>query len=265
MAFAQEERPLAIPDLRVAPRADGRGREIVERCRRTLCDINMGCRRTRCSRLLGRRFMGDPRARRDDASGSAAAPDQSADVKFRAGLDHNRENYLDLGRICEANGVQAITLHARNRAQMFRGQADWSRIRRLKESVSIPSSATETSRPRGRAEAHEGDRVRRGDDRTGFLEEPLDLPADGRTAREPPREGGDERHAAPSSSCVTSRRSGGRRAATRSTSCTRSGRSRLVHPRLADGRLLRQKINDIRTPEEFFLEIERFFALHAAA
>jgi tRNA-dihydrouridine synthase B len=59
-------------------------------------------------------------------------------VKFRLGLDDGRRNYLDLGRLCEANGVAAVAMHARTARQMFTGEADWSHLARLKEALSIP-------------------------------------------------------------------------------------------------------------------------------
>ncbi len=61
-------------------------------------------------------------------------------VKFRLGLGKGETpvNYLELGRICEDLDVAAVCLHARTAKQMYTGRADWSEIRRLKESLSIP-------------------------------------------------------------------------------------------------------------------------------
>jgi tRNA-dihydrouridine synthase B len=59
-------------------------------------------------------------------------------VKFRLGLDDCRRNYIELGKICEANGVAAVALHARTARQMFTGEADWSHLARLKEALTIP-------------------------------------------------------------------------------------------------------------------------------
>jgi nifR3 family TIM-barrel protein len=59
-------------------------------------------------------------------------------VKFRLGLDDCRRNYLELGRLCEANGVAAVAMHARTARQMFNGEADWPHLARLKETLSIP-------------------------------------------------------------------------------------------------------------------------------
>ena len=61
-------------------------------------------------------------------------------VKFRVGLDDARSNYLELGRICESEGVDAVALHARTARQMFSGKADWQHVRRLKEAIGIPVS-----------------------------------------------------------------------------------------------------------------------------
>jgi nifR3 family TIM-barrel protein len=59
-------------------------------------------------------------------------------VKFRSGIRHGSLSYLELGRICENEGVQAVALHPRTAKEMFRGRSDWSQIRRLKEALSIP-------------------------------------------------------------------------------------------------------------------------------
>ena len=59
-------------------------------------------------------------------------------VKFRLGLDDSRRNFVELGRICEGEGVAAVSLHGRTARQMYTGRADWSRIAELKGALSIP-------------------------------------------------------------------------------------------------------------------------------
>jgi tRNA-dihydrouridine synthase len=53
-------------------------------------------------------------------------------------MDDARRNFMELGRLCQEEGVDAVTLHARSAKQMFRGRADWDCIRRLKKALSIP-------------------------------------------------------------------------------------------------------------------------------
>lgn len=57
-------------------------------------------------------------------------------VKMRVGIDADHITYLEAGRIAEQEGAAAVALHARTAAQAYSGQADWSAIARLKESVS---------------------------------------------------------------------------------------------------------------------------------
>jgi tRNA-dihydrouridine synthase B len=59
-------------------------------------------------------------------------------VKFRTGLDEDSANDLELGRICEGEGADAVALHPRTARQMFSGRADWSRIAGLKAALGIP-------------------------------------------------------------------------------------------------------------------------------
>lgn len=139
MAFAQEERPLAIQIYGSNAARMAAAAEIVEEMRADVCDINMGCPANKvlqgCS---GAALMGDLRLAESIISECRKRLSIPLTVKFRAGLDDRRENFLDLGRLCEANGVAAVTLHARTAKQMFSGEADWSRIRALKETLSIP-------------------------------------------------------------------------------------------------------------------------------
>ena len=59
-------------------------------------------------------------------------------VKMRSGWDSNSQVYLKAANILEEIGVAAITLHPRTTSQKFKGNADWSLIRELKDNSSIP-------------------------------------------------------------------------------------------------------------------------------
>ena len=139
MAFAQEERPLAIQIYGSNVERMAAAAAIVEEMQPDVCDINMGCPANKILKgCSGAALMGDlPLAERiiREVRKRLSIP---LTVKFRAGLDTKRENFLDLGRICEANGVAAVTLHSRTAKQMFTGEADWSRVRALKGALSIP-------------------------------------------------------------------------------------------------------------------------------
>ncbi len=60
-------------------------------------------------------------------------------VKMRMGIDADHLTYVDAGRLAEGVGAAAVALHGRTVAQAYSGEADWSAIAALKESVrSIP-------------------------------------------------------------------------------------------------------------------------------
>jgi hypothetical protein len=60
-------------------------------------------------------------------------------VKMRKGIDDEHLTYLDAGLIAERAGVAAVALHGRTASQAYSGEADWTAIARLKETVrSVP-------------------------------------------------------------------------------------------------------------------------------
>ncbi len=59
-------------------------------------------------------------------------------VKFRLGFNKGEDVYIDLAKRLEDIGVDWVTLHPRYGKQMFAGTADWDKLTKLKQSVSIP-------------------------------------------------------------------------------------------------------------------------------
>jgi len=139
MAFEQEERPLAI---QIYGSNDGRmatAAAVVEELGADLCDINMGCPANKILKgCAGAALMGDLGLARKIIAEVRRRLTIPLTVKFRLGLDEKRSNFVELARICEGEGVAAVTLHARTARQQFSGKADWSKIREIKESVGIP-------------------------------------------------------------------------------------------------------------------------------
>jgi tRNA-dihydrouridine synthase B len=59
-------------------------------------------------------------------------------IKIRSGWDEKSLNALDIARMAESEGVNAITVHGRTRTALYRGSADWEIVARIVDTVSIP-------------------------------------------------------------------------------------------------------------------------------
>jgi nifR3 family TIM-barrel protein len=104
-----------------------------------LVDLNMGCpARKVCAHSGGASLMGDPSLVRDIVRAVRASVHLPLTCKMRAGLDASRRNAVEIARICEGEGADAVTVHGRTRAQMFGGECDLSVIADVRDAVAIP-------------------------------------------------------------------------------------------------------------------------------
>jgi nifR3 family TIM-barrel protein len=137
--FVEEERPIAVQVYGSHAETMADAARAVEELRADICDINMGCPANKVLKgCAGAALMADlPRARSiiRAVRGAIRIP---LTVKFRLGICDGDTTYLELGRICEGEGVQAVTLHGRSARQQFSGRADWEHIARLKRTLTIP-------------------------------------------------------------------------------------------------------------------------------
>ena len=139
MVFSDEERPLSIQIYGSDPERMAAAADIVEELAPDVCDINMGCPANKVLKgCAGAALMGDLPLARRIVRAVKARLSIPLTVKFRLGLDERRQNFLDLGKMCEDEGVAAVAMHARTARQMYTGQADRRRLAELKGHLSIP-------------------------------------------------------------------------------------------------------------------------------
>ncbi len=137
--FVDEERPLAIQIYGADPDRMADAAQMVEQMGADVCDINMGCPANKVLKgCAGAALTGDLPLARRIVGAVRAAISIPLSVKFRLGLRDDRKTYLELGRICQSEGAQAVTLHARTASQQFSGTAEWDHIAALKEALGIP-------------------------------------------------------------------------------------------------------------------------------
>ncbi|MEP6993371.1 MAG: tRNA dihydrouridine synthase DusB [Acidobacteriota bacterium] len=139
MVFSDEERPLSIQIYGSDPERMAAAADIVEQLAPDVCDINMGCPANKVLKgCAGAALMGDLPLARGIVRAVKRRLSIPLTVKFRLGLDEGRLNFLDLGKMCEDEGVAAVAMHARTARQMYTGQADRERVAELKRHLAIP-------------------------------------------------------------------------------------------------------------------------------
>ena len=104
-----------------------------------IVDINMGCP---VKKVVGGQdgcsLMRNPELAVDLVKAVKDGTTKPVSVKFRLGYTAEEMNYVEYGQMMQEAGAEFITIHARTRSQMYSGQADWSKIKVLKENVDIP-------------------------------------------------------------------------------------------------------------------------------
>jgi tRNA-dihydrouridine synthase B len=137
--YVEEERPIAVQVYGSEPRRMADAARVVEAIGADICDVNMGCPANKVLKgCAGAALAADlPRAQ-SVVRAIRAAIRIPLTVKFRLGLVESAPSFIELGRMCQEEGADAVTLHARTAAQQFAGHADWSRIGELKSALRIP-------------------------------------------------------------------------------------------------------------------------------
>ena len=102
-------------------------------------DLNFGCPAPKITgNGEGSAMMREPERIGAVVRALADATRRPVTAKIRSGWDERSVNAAEVARVCEANGAQAIAVHARTRAQQYSGRADWRVIADVKRAVSIP-------------------------------------------------------------------------------------------------------------------------------
>lgn len=133
------EHPVSMQIFGSNPEAIALGAKVVAAAGADIVDINMGCPVKKVvSSGDGSALMKTPDLAARVAEAAVKAVDVPVTVKMRIGWDDDHINVVDFAKRIESTGVAAVAVHGRTREQMYMGRADWSYIKAVKDSLSIP-------------------------------------------------------------------------------------------------------------------------------
>ena len=135
-----EERPIAMQIFaKSAEMAAEAAAYIEEIGTADILDFNMGCPAPKVVKNgEGSALMCEPKKAEEILTAIRRATKLPFTVKMRLGWDDASRNAVEIARMAEAVGVDAVAVHGRTRAQFYSGNADYAAIAEVKRAVQIP-------------------------------------------------------------------------------------------------------------------------------
>lgn len=134
-----EERPLAVQIFGSRPETMAEAAKIVEDHGADVLNINMGCPvRKVVQSGAGAALLKNPELAKKIIQSVRKTISIPLTIKIRLGWDGKNMNFLEVAKMAEDCGVEALVLHGRTRAQGYDFKADWEAIARAKENLRIP-------------------------------------------------------------------------------------------------------------------------------
>lgn len=104
-----------------------------------IIDINMGCPAKKiCNVMAGSALLRDEPLVSQILKAVVNAVDVPVTLKIRTGWDRQNKNAIQIARMAEDIGIQALTIHGRTRNDLYHGDAEYDTIAAVKQHINIP-------------------------------------------------------------------------------------------------------------------------------
>ncbi len=104
-----------------------------------IIDINMGCPAKKiCNVMAGSALLKDEPLVAKILKAVVNAVDVPVTLKIRTGWDKDNRNAVQIAKMAEDIGIQALAMHGRTRACLYKGDAEYDTIAAVKQAIQIP-------------------------------------------------------------------------------------------------------------------------------
>lgn len=139
MRFDEDERPYAIQIFGYDVSRMRDAAKMVEDYGADIVDINCGCPAPKVVRRGGGcELMRQPTHLSKILSAVRSAVKIPVTMKMRSGWDEQSKNYMEVAKVAESEGMEALAIHGRTRSQLYRGLADWNVVEEVANELKIP-------------------------------------------------------------------------------------------------------------------------------
>lgn len=139
LRFRPLERPISIQLFGADPARMAESARMAQDLGADVVDVNCGCPAPKVTKKGGGAdLMRRPQVLQEILQALRRALAIPFTVKIRAGWDEGSRNAVEVARMAEGEGVGAIAVHGRTRAQLYSGEPDWDLIARVKQAVRVP-------------------------------------------------------------------------------------------------------------------------------
>lgn len=139
MKFSSDERPYCVQIFGYDVDRMRDAALMVQDIGADIVDINCGCPAPKVvKRGGGCELMRQPDHLKEIIRAVRQAVSIPVTLKIRAGWDESSRNALEVARMAEGEGIEALAIHARTRSQLYRGLADWSLTEAVANILTIP-------------------------------------------------------------------------------------------------------------------------------